>query len=349
MSRTITAMFDTRSEAEEARTRLSQSNIDADNVKILDQSSASSTGSTDSTGGSSGGGFWQSVKDAFLPDEDRHAYQEGINRGGYLLCATVDESEADEAVRVLESSNSVDFDERQQQWRNEGWTGYQGSTGGGFGSTAGMMGGTLGATGSAGSTTGTTGASTHSTSALSSDLGSTGRTETGRTVEEERIPIVEEQLRVGKREVSRGGARVRSYVEEVPVHERVNLREEHVSVERRPVDQPLGARDINSGDLLRERNIEMTETAEEVVVGKEARVREELVIRKTAEEHEEEVHDTVRHTEVDVDEGVAGSQNRSAFGSFGNRDGDRDNDGVRDRDELLRTERGDLERGDRKL
>ena len=137
-----------------------------------------------------------------------------------------------------------------------------------------------------------------------------------RTVAEERIPIVEEQLHVGKREVERGGARVRSYVRETPVSEQVNLREEHVSVERRPVDREISQSELESG-MMQDREISMTETAEEAVVGKEARVREELVVRKTAEEHSETVQDNVRHTEVEVDEGVRETAGRSAFGSFG--------------------------------
>ena len=40
MSRTVTAMFDSRSQAEAARERLTQSSIDADDVRIVDQSSA---------------------------------------------------------------------------------------------------------------------------------------------------------------------------------------------------------------------------------------------------------------------------------------------------------------------
>ncbi|HEX8062397.1 MAG TPA: DUF2382 domain-containing protein [Allosphingosinicella sp.] len=64
---------------------------------------------------------------------------------------------------------------------------------------------------------------------------------------EERIPIVEEELRVGKREVERGGARVRSYVTETPVSEQVNLREEHVSVERRPVDREVSQSELQGG------------------------------------------------------------------------------------------------------
>jgi stress response protein YsnF len=118
--------------------------------------------------------------------------------------------------------------------------------------------------------------------------------------------------------VNRGGARVRSYVKEVPVHEQVTLREEHVSVERRPVTDTLSAGKLDTTDAFQERNIEMTETAEEAVVAKEARVKEELVVRKTAEEHVENIDDTVRRTEVDIDEGLRGSEDRSAFGSFGN-------------------------------
>ncbi len=301
MSRTITAMFDSRSEAEEARSRLTQSSIDADNVRIVDQSSSSSGASAE---GGTGGGFWASVKEAFLPDEDRHAYEEGVRRGGYLLCAQVDEDRADEAIRLLEESNSIDFEQRQEQWRGEGWPGFQATQtrqgiageqfSGGFGDrqeTAGFAG-------------------------QQATSGFTGGEQRSAAIEEEHIPIVEEQLKVGKREFERGGARVRSYIREVPVHEQVSLREEHVSVERRPVDQPISERNLQDSDLLREREVSMTERAEEAVVGKVAEVREELVVRKTAEEHVEQIDDSVRRTEVEVDEARTG-EDRSAFGSFG--------------------------------
>ncbi|MEO7177774.1 MAG: YsnF/AvaK domain-containing protein, partial [Allosphingosinicella sp.] len=205
-------------------------------------------------------------------------------RGGYLLCARVDEDRADEAVRILDESESVDLDERETSWRSEGWSPYQQAGGG--------------------------------------STGFQQQQETGRTVEEERIPIVEEELRVGKREVERGGTRVRSYVTETPVREQVNLREEHVSVERRPVDREVSEAELQ-GDMMQGREIEMTETAEEAVVGKEARVREELVVRKTAEERTETVEDRVRKTEVAVDEGGRGASDRSAFGSFGGTAGER--------------------------
>jgi uncharacterized protein (TIGR02271 family) len=115
--------------------------------------------------------------------------------------------------------------------------------------------------------------------------------------------VVEEQLTVGKREVNRGGAKVRSYVREVPVSEQVHLRQEDVSVERRPVNEPIPSADLDRSALLQEREVEMRATGEEPVIGKEARVNEEVVLRKTVGERTENVQDTVRQTEVDVDEG----------------------------------------------
>ena len=111
------------------------------------------------------------------------------------------------------------------------------------------------------------------------------------------IPIVEERLRIGKRQLDRGGVRVRSYVVETPVDEQVSLRDEHVDVERRAVNTPVA----DTADLFQERSMEMTETAEQLVVGKEARVVEEITLHKDSVEHVETVNESVRHTEVEVE------------------------------------------------
>ena len=122
--------------------------------------------------------------------------------------------------------------------------------------------------------------------------------DTGRNQRDEAIPIVEERLVVGKREVERGGVRVRSYVVETPVSEQVSLREENVSIERRPVDRVL----TGTEDAFRDRTIEMTETGEEAVVGKQATVKEELTIKKDVSQRTQEINDTVRRTEVEVEQ-----------------------------------------------
>ncbi len=302
MSRTLTALFDSRADAEAAKSRLEAASIDISRVHVHDQAS---TGYSESSAYSTheDKGFWANLKGAFLPDEDRHTYEEGIKRGGALLTAEVDEDNADEAVRVLESANTIDLEDRSNSWRQSGWN-YESNRG----SSTGMGTGTGAAVGSALGMGGSQG----------SDM--TDRLTTGGTGNEERIDIVQEELVVGKREVNRGGVRVRSYLVETPVHEQVTLHEEHVAVERRPVDRKLGAADA---DAFREREISMTETAEEAVVGKTARVVEEVVVRKEASDRVETIDDTVRRTEVDIDDTDTTRTSGSGLGSGGTTDRDR--------------------------
>jgi hypothetical protein len=91
--------------------------------------------------------------------------------------------------------------------------------------------------------------------------------------------------------------RIYSRVTEQPVEESVRLREEKVTVERRPVDRPATEADFAAAgkDV-----IEMTEKAEEPVVTKRARVVEEVVVHKDVTEHTETVRGTERRTAVDV-------------------------------------------------
>jgi uncharacterized protein (TIGR02271 family) len=111
------------------------------------------------------------------------------------------------------------------------------------------------------------------------------------------IPVVREDLHVGKRTVQKGGVRVYNRVEEQPVEEQVRLREEHVRVDRRPADRAATEKDFRVHDEV----IEVTETAEEPVVGKTARVVEEVVVGKEATERTETIRDTVRRSDVNVE------------------------------------------------
>ncbi len=113
------------------------------------------------------------------------------------------------------------------------------------------------------------------------------------------IPIVEEELQVGKREVQRGGVRVYSHVVSTPVEEEVRLREEHVRIQRNAVNRPASEADFQA---FKEGSVEMTETAEEAVISKQARVVEEVTVGKDVTERTQKVKDTLRHTEVDVEE-----------------------------------------------
>jgi len=120
-------------------------------------------------------------------------------------------------------------------------------------------------------------------------------------VEEERIPLVEEQLSVGKREVVRGRATVHSRMTEVPVEERVELLEEELQVETRPVNRRLTEEEVARSGLLQDRVVQFAAMREEAVVSKQPFVREEVVVTKQVTQRVEEIHDTVRRTEVEAE------------------------------------------------
>jgi uncharacterized protein (TIGR02271 family) len=94
--------------------------------------------------------------------------------------------------------------------------------------------------------------------------------------------------------------RVISTVVEKPVEEQVTLREETVRVDRRPVNRPATEADFANASTTGA--IEMTETREEAVVAKDARVVEEVVVGKETTERTETIRDTVRRTDVHVEE-----------------------------------------------
>ena len=110
------------------------------------------------------------------------------------------------------------------------------------------------------------------------------------------IPVIEEDLLVGKREVETGAVRVYSRMVETPVSESVTLHEERVVVERTPVNRPLTEADLQSGHV-----IEAVGTAQEAVVGKVGRVVEEVRVGTVGSDRTETINDSVRHTEVEVE------------------------------------------------
>ncbi len=124
-NRTITAFYDSRSDAEAARDALVSAGVPASGISLRGAESGSATTSptTTATSSSQDRGFWGSQSDLFMPDEDRHTYAEGMSRGGVLLTASVPAGLEDEAVDVLERSGAVDIDERSASWRESGWTG----------------------------------------------------------------------------------------------------------------------------------------------------------------------------------------------------------------------------------
>ena len=127
------------------------------------------------------------------------------------------------------------------------------------------------------------------------------------------IPVVEEELQVGKRQVRRGGVRVYSHMVETPVEESVQLREEHVRVQRNTVNRPATEADFQG---VKGGTIELTETAEEAVVSKQARVVEEVTVGKDVTQRTETIKDKVRHTEVEVEDTMPDATKRKAASDY---------------------------------
>jgi stress response protein YsnF len=89
---------------------------------------------------------------------------------------------------------------------------------------------------------------------------------------------------------------------ESPAEEEVTLREETVDVETRPSQRRLSDAELAAGGLFKERVIDIAEMREVPVVTKEAIVLEEVIIRKKVQERVETIHDTVRRTQIEVED-----------------------------------------------
>ncbi|MGI4829925.1 MAG: YsnF/AvaK domain-containing protein [Janthinobacterium lividum] len=293
--KTIVGLYKTVAEATKVKTALASEGYESEHITVIDQtagsessygSGSSNYGSDSSTGSDTSVGA--KIKNFFggLAGHDDHShnsYTQGVSNGGALVAVTVPDEEAEDTADLLYQHGASDIE-------------------GGYGST--------GNTGS--SYAGGTGAQDVAVLQGSgndySDTASTGRT-TGEQV----IPVVAEDLLVGKRQVERGGVRIYSRVVSEPVSENISLHDERVVVDRRTVDRPA-----TEADFTGTGTVEVRASGEEAVVGKRSRVVEEILVGKEASDHTEQINDTVRHTEVEVEQ-TAGETvgTTGTTGSFG--------------------------------
>jgi stress response protein YsnF len=253
MSRTVTALYDSREEAERAFQAL-RAEVSLAHAEVYDRTPASA----------------EALETLDLTPEEREACRSKMAGGEYMLLAQVRRGEEpNHIIAVLERV-------AQEQSPRADFSGAEGAAGDAAASAAGSP-----------------------------------------DVTEERLPVIEEELRVGTREVVRGGARVRTRVEELPVQQEVELMQEFTRVERRPAARTISAQELEEGGLLRERVIEIAQVREEAVVNKEAFVREEVVVSKTIERRVEQIHETVRRTEVETQEFAGSEAGGGAFSRAG--------------------------------
>jgi uncharacterized protein (TIGR02271 family) len=263
MKQTVVGVFDKYATAQHAAQELRSSGF-ADSVFVTEEPGEDVTRQGENQG------VFDHVRSFFAElfgtDEDREVrtYAEAVRRGGALVKVEVDEQQADVARSALESAGAVDIEERAREWRASGWDADLAET------------------------------------AAPADVRPSRAAEVRTGGQEDVIPVVQEELQVGKRTVQTGVVRVYAHTVETPVNESVSLRSEHAEVERRPVDRPATEQDLAA---LRDRTIEVRETAEQPVVAKTARVVEEVSVGKTVSERTQEVSDTLRSTQVEVDRG----------------------------------------------
>jgi stress response protein YsnF len=289
MSSTVVGIFEYTSEAQEAQKYLLANGFSSDNVDIKTSSTTTGTDYTADTHkkDDSSDGIGNFFKNLFGDDDDDlDRYTEAGRKGTILTVHARTADEAEKAARILDNYGAVDIDE---DTTKSSYTDSTLSTGSVLSTDTAYVDPTL--------STGLTD-TTLSTGVTDSTL-STGTTLGDNVTGTGSIPVIKEELLVGKREVQTGGVRLKSRIVHRPVEESIRLREEFVSVERTSVDRLATEADFTT---FKEGTIEVIEHAEVPVVSKEARVVEEVSLVKDVDEREEVISDTVRSTQVEVED-----------------------------------------------
>ena len=263
MQRIVTAVYPDRQQAEAAKSALADARVDAHNIHVIDKPGEIEAGRFDESRGRYG-----FLRDSSLPGDELHTYHDALDRGDVLVQARVEDADVDEAVRILEGSSAFDLSDREQSYTDETRRGTRTAYRRDYADDARL------------------------------DAAGSG----GELSEDGHIDLVEERLRVGKRDVDRGAVKVRSYVVEKPVEEDVMLHEEEVRLNRHPANRVLSREEAEEAFGRAGRTVEVHARGEEAVIDKEAVLKETIDVEKTATDKKKHVIDKIRSTEVDVDD-----------------------------------------------
>ncbi len=72
------------------------------------------------------GGLVGALTNEGVSEEDAHVYAEGVNRGGTLVTVRAPDNRAADVEAALSRYNSTDVRERRQQYRDGGWSRFEG-------------------------------------------------------------------------------------------------------------------------------------------------------------------------------------------------------------------------------
>ncbi len=207
-----------------------------------------------------------------VSDDESKFYSEGVRRGGSIVIARVHDSDVDRAVDIMARHNPVRYEDRSKDYLAD----YDES------------------------------ADTYSAAEV------TQNRDRYADQSKQRLQEIEEHLKIGKREVVRGGVRVHKYVDTDIEEETLRLREEHIDVDRTNVNRALTPDEADA--MFEEKTVELVERDEEAVVEKTAMVTGEVAVGKDVNVREETVGGEVRSTRVEV-ERFAGEMGGTDFRS----------------------------------
>jgi hypothetical protein len=242
MAATVIGVFDTIEEANRARDRMIDEGIPVGAVRVgagAGAAEAAGAHATTTSPHEEEHGFFAWLRSLFGSDDDEYVGRtaEATRRGSCVVAVeAADDRQQEIAERVMQAYGAIDVDQRAERWRQEGWAGYNPEA---------------------------------------APLAGEALERERKLNAEARIPVVQEDLEVGKREVVGGRVRVVTLVVERPVERLVMLTSEHARVERHAVDRPATEADLGA---LSEGTIEVTERTEVPVVAKTARVVEEVAV-----------------------------------------------------------------------
>ena len=212
-----------------------------------------------------------------IPDDEANFYAEGVRRGGAIVVARTHDSDAERAADIMAGHNPARYEDRSAAYKKEGFKNYDESAD------------------------------------LYSETEAKAERDRYAGQRAERMKEIEEHMKIGKREVVRGGVRLHKYVDTDVEEETLRLREEHVDVDRKAVNRPATAADLE--DAFEEKTIEMVERGEEAVVSKEAVVTGEVALGKEVNTREETVGGKVRRVRVEVEQ-IADADFKREAGQF---------------------------------
>lgn len=280
MTQTVVGIFNNAEEARKAVDELVNRGFDRSNIDYASGTSEY----TDENRKENENGISRFFRNLLDDKDERDRYERVARNGCVVTVHAQSPGEAHRASELLDEYGAVDVDEKDREYRMEDKT----ATGTGYDYS--------------------TRANKNADEITEKDrvynaqanreTDDTYFNDTNKNKESRKMPVIEENLEVGKKVVETGGVRLRSRIIEKPVEETIRLREEHVNVERTKVDRAATDADFNN---FKDETIEVREHGEVPVVNKNAKVVEEVSVNKTVGQREETVRDKVRRKEVDVE------------------------------------------------